>query len=956
MKKVIAIILAVSVLFSFTVVIFESDFSFIPEKVITREDAVAFADGISELMKKDYDVSNRLILSSSKKITDDNAAEIIEGVNNLYILQYETEEQAMNAREYFDSLSYVKYVERDSDCEFEPCGEDEDYPYEVQNVITTETNMDDAMRLVYNEGYAFEEIHIGIIDSGMTINSFTESRFAGGYTFYEGFAPDATQDETGHGTKVASCIIFNTLDNVKFHLYQIFGMTGRCISCTMIISSFYLAAADGCKVINCSFSGIGNDETAVLEAIRYCRDQGIIIVAAAGNNSSKHLSSPGKYDEVISVGAVGYDRKKASFSNYGKLVNIYAPGMFLPCMNRLGKIGIYSGTSFSSPIYASIVTLLLTVKPDLTKEEILNLTQETGNCLFESEKNYTGGVTVDAYAAVKKLVNSELEQVKLDYEIEKSPDKQVAYITFHCDEDATICYYVNDKFIYPSNAKYDSQAFTKYAKNGDTITVNTNCSIKAIAYADGKEKSEYQIFTVSVHNNDCEFIFENANENNVYNTITYSSSDDTVIEVPGFIDGKAVEKIGDNCFMGNKNTEIIVLPDSVKEIGSFAFANCPNLKAVIAPGAQKCGYMAFYNCRNLKSVNMPNVTVADNGVFKNCCSLKNLQIKELTDIYNQAFYCCEELTFLNVSNSADDFCDNTFYNCSALTVHAPEKSFMADYAAQKNIPIGNAAEETCEHSSLTVIRNLDETCVGYGYRISECDECKDWFTHFNCAPGHKYIAEIIEPTCISVGYTEYTCSVCADTYRDSYKDLIPHDWHSTVTKEPTWNDDGEEYFRCLYCGEDYTQILPSLSSYHTVSGKTVLSQFPSGEHKDNYVLSDVEVFAADSLRGTTDENGEFEFKLLNGTYTLVFRYDCGIEAKVQCVVNDEDVSLGVISIVGMDFADDEYINAKDYAEMLKQLRRGDYKAEFDLNNDGLMNETDAKMLSDFILSVGAQTK
>ena len=952
MKKVVAIILTFSLLCSFAAVIADTDFSFIPKRTITREEAVAFADDISQLVRKDYDASNRLIVSSSKKITDNNAAEIIEGVNNLYILQYENEEEFVNAQEYLGSLPYVKYVEKDSECEVSLCSEEVSYPYEVQNVITTETNMDDAMRLVYNAGYEFKEIHVGIVDSGISINSFTKDRFAGGCTFYDDFAADGTQDVVGHGTLVSSCIIFNTMDNVKLHSYQICGPVGCCYSTAMIISAYYLAAADGCKIINCSFSGVG-DNKSEHEAVRYCCEQGIIFVASAGNANGDGVLYPACFDEVISVGASNYYRKIGDISKRGKYVNIYAPGTLVPCMDMSERIIARSGTSLSSPIYASVVTLLLTVNPDITKSEIQKLTQETGECLFENGRNDPGEVIVDAYAAVKKLINSELQQVNLDYEIERSPDKQEAYITFHCDEDAQVSYYAEDNFILPTNAKYGVQALTKYAKNGDTITVNKNSSIKAIAYADGKEKSEYQIFSVPVHNNDCGFIFESADENNIYNTVSYSSSDDAVIEVPAYIDGNAVQKIGNNCFMGKKNAEIIVLPDSVREIGSFAFANCPNLKVVIAPGVEKCDYMAFYNCRSLKSVNMPNVTVAETGVFKNCCSLKNLQIGELTKICNQAFYCCEELSFLNVSKSVDKFCDSTFYKCSALTVNAPEESFMAAYAAQKSIPIGNIPDEKCEHSNLTVIRNLDETCVGYGYRVSECDNCKALFTYFNCAPGHKYIAEVINPTCISVGYTEYTCSVCADTYRDSYKEMIPHDWQSTVTKEPTWNDEGEEYYRCLYCGEDYTEILPSLSSYHTITGKTVLAQSASGEHAGNYVLAGVDVFAADSLKATTDENGEFEFKLLNGTHTLIFKYDCGIEARVQCIVNDNDVSLGVISIAGMDFIDDEYINAKDYAVMLKQLSKGDgdYKAEFDLNNDGLINETDVKMLSDFILSV-----
>lgn len=75
----------------------------------------------------------------------------------------------------------------------------------------------------------------------------------------------------------------------------------------------------------------------------------------------------------------------------------------------------------------------------------------------------------------------------------------------------------------------------------------------------------------------------------------------------------------------------------------FAFANCPNLKTVIAPGVEICNQYSFYNCENLENVVMPKVTVADTAVFKNCPALKTAQLGVLTEINNQAFYGCESL-------------------------------------------------------------------------------------------------------------------------------------------------------------------------------------------------------------------------------------------------------------------------------------------------------------------------
>lgn len=120
----------------------------------------------------------------------------------------------------------------------------------------------------------------------------------------------------------------------------------------------------------------GTDAEVMRAAIEEAQKKGIIVVAAAGNDSTTSLLRPCQYKNVICVAAHRPDGSLASFSNYGFGVDIAAPGVSIvssiPAYNRSvrlpGFIGvdILSGTSQASPFVAGVVAEMLSrgIKPE----------------------------------------------------------------------------------------------------------------------------------------------------------------------------------------------------------------------------------------------------------------------------------------------------------------------------------------------------------------------------------------------------------------------------------------------------------------------------------------------------------------------------------------------------------------------------------------------------------------
>ena len=229
----------------------------------------------------------------------------------------------------------------------------------------------------YNYTLTGAGVSVYVFDSG--INSSHEE-FTGRIEPGFNVINDAygTEDCSGHGTHTASLIggtTYGVAKQVKLIPVRVLNCrSGNSSSATLYTAINWVIEHHQTGVPAIINLSVGMSKSiAFNEAAQALIADGLIVVGAAGNqNRDACLYSPASEPSVISVGGIDRAALRASYSNYGSCVDIFAPGSDLVGA-WFGSTDVYrssSGTSNAAPIVSGIVALMLQDNPSLTQSQV----------------------------------------------------------------------------------------------------------------------------------------------------------------------------------------------------------------------------------------------------------------------------------------------------------------------------------------------------------------------------------------------------------------------------------------------------------------------------------------------------------------------------------------------------------------------------------------------------------
>ncbi|MGN0527400.1 MAG: leucine-rich repeat protein [Acutalibacteraceae bacterium] len=154
-------------------------------------------------------------------------------------------------------------------------------------------------------------------------------------------------------------------------------------------------------------------------------------------------------------------------------------------------------------------------------------------------------------------------------------------------------------------------------------------------------------------------------------TVTsYRDFKNDYVVIPSTLGGLTVTKIGDKAFQQKTALEIVKIPDTVTEIGNYAFYGCTKLNSVgfgADSAIKTIGDYAFNGCKNLTDINIRNAESVGKLCFYNCVNLNTVTNYSLKTVGERAFWKCEQLNFFRFKETLEVIEDYAFSYCIALT-------------------------------------------------------------------------------------------------------------------------------------------------------------------------------------------------------------------------------------------------------------------------------------------------
>ena len=454
----------------------------------------------------------------------------IDGPGNRYTLYYHSIAAAERAVEYYRAQTGMLYAEPDSEVSAADLlsGKHTFHSWGA-------SAMSYGRYLDHAEHWGAGSAVVAVIDSGVFRHALIDEKMVESGFDYIDVDDDSTNDLYGHGTHVAG-IIADCAGELPVCIYpiRVLNAAGK-----GKMSNVVNAVAEACErrvdVINLSLESFVMSEaldTAILDAV----SEGITVVVAAGNSGSDtesvcpaHLRDRG----VIVVGAAelnGGSCIRASYSNYGESVDVYAFGTDIVSCSRSGGFVEESGTSMAAPHISALCALMRLIHNGISPAEMER--RVVSGAIVRGEVN-----VIEAMRMIPASPGFSLRALSLRVG-EAIPLPDVALPVSCCEA-----------------LRYESADPTVASIEDGRIAAKQPGNTIVMASCVGMEVEPFQV-----------------------NVLEYTAEGYVIFP-------EALKRLEDEAYVGDRVLEWIRLPQGLEAIGDRAFDDCGALRLIELPGS-----------------------------------------------------------------------------------------------------------------------------------------------------------------------------------------------------------------------------------------------------------------------------------------------------------------------------------------------------------------------------------
>ncbi|KAM3466687.1 hypothetical protein NHJ6243_000742 [Beauveria neobassiana] len=272
----------------------------------------------------------------------------------------------------------VEYIEQDSVVSLSAFTTQPNPPWGLARISRRKNNDSSSTTTTTTTGYRYDRSAgagtcVYVLDTGI---DDSHPDFDGRAKQVKSFFPDQHRDGHGHGTHCAGTIASTTYGVAKkasVYGIKVLSDYGSGTWSGIIAGMDYVVTDSrgrSCpKGVFASMSLGGGYSLAVNDGAAELVASGVFVAVAAGNeNSDAAFVSPASEETVCTVGATDAKDVRASFSNYGSIVDIYAPGVGIVSLVPGGGVRSMSGTSMATPHIAGLAAYISALEGGIASE------------------------------------------------------------------------------------------------------------------------------------------------------------------------------------------------------------------------------------------------------------------------------------------------------------------------------------------------------------------------------------------------------------------------------------------------------------------------------------------------------------------------------------------------------------------------------------------------------------